>query len=47
MAYAEALQYDAIWWTNFDMNRQMHAFDRVARIYVLPIGAESGNSGLV
>ena len=36
MPLAEALQYDAIWWQDFDRQRQMHAFDKVAKITVLP-----------
>jgi hypothetical protein len=35
MPLAEALQYDQIFWQQFDQQRQMHAFDRVAKIYVL------------
>lgn len=47
MAYAEALQFDAIFWQDFDQRRQMHAFDRVPRIYVLGMGGDAGASQLV
>jgi hypothetical protein len=47
MPLAEALQYDAIWWQDFDRQRQMHAFDRVARIYVLSVFANDGGEVLV
>ena len=44
---AEALQYDAIFWQDFDRQRQMHAFDKVARIYVLSVFAKDGGDVLV
>jgi len=47
MPLAEALQYEAIWWQNFDQQRQMHAFDKVARIYVLSVFANAGSDVLV
>ena len=47
MPLAEALQYDAIWWQDFDRQRQMHAFDKVARIYVLSVFAKHGVDVLV
>ena len=46
-AHAEMLQYDAIWWQDFDRQRQMHAFDRVARIYVLSVFAKDDGEVLV
>ncbi len=39
MPLAEALQYNAIWWQNYDAQRQMHAFDKTARIWVLSVFA--------
>ena len=47
MPLAEALAFDAIWWQDFDRQRQMHAFDRVARIYVLSVFAKDGRDVLV
>jgi len=47
MPLAEALAYDAIFWQNFDQQRQMHAFDKTARIWVLSVFANDGDGGLV
>ncbi len=47
MPLAEALQYDSLWWIDFDRQRQMHAFDKVARIYVLSVFAKDGGDVLV
>jgi hypothetical protein len=47
MPLAEALQYDQIFWQQFDQQRQMHAFDRVAKIYVRPAFDSSESNELV
>jgi len=47
MPLAEAIQYEAIWWQDFDRQRQTHAFAKVARIYVLSVFAKDGGDALV